>query len=146
MELVYVVSPSIVLLLDDNLNIARAWRWKASKSLPACVVRATHLDATADGRPGFEGDTFETDGLGAIRLLWWIINERPDASQNFQFKRFLALFNNNPLDALKASFRVFSGTHANAPGEVAYFCAQQWRHHPNEMAAIAKLGEIARRG
>jgi hypothetical protein len=140
MELVHVDEPSILLLLDEALNIVHAWRVRRNKRLAACVIRVTGLRSTAHGQPALRDDHFETDGLGCIRLLLWITNERPDASTKANFHRFERLFSDNPTDAITATLRILTGHEARAAGETSYFISQQWAHHPDEMAAIKALG------
>jgi hypothetical protein len=141
MKLVHVDEPSIVLLLDDALNIVQAWRVRRNKRLAACVIRVAGLRSTPHG-PAIRDDHFETDGLGCIRLLLWITNERPDASTKVNFHRFERLFSDNPTDAITATLRILTGHEARAAGETSYFISQQWAHHPNEMAAIKALGAM----
>lgn len=143
-ELILIEEPSIVLLLDEALNIVRAWRVRRRQRLAPCVARVTGLRATAHGQPTFRDQHFETDGLGCIRLLWWITAERPDASGIANLNRFQGLFCNNPTDAITATLRILTGRETQAAGETAYFICQQWTHHPEEIAALALLGEISR--
>jgi hypothetical protein len=142
MELVYVDEPSILLLLDEGLNIVHAQRVRRNKQLPPCIIRLAGLHSTSHRQPAIRDDHFETDGLGCIRLLLWITLERPDASTKANFNRFERLFSDNPTDAITATLRILTGQEARAAGETAYFIAQQWRHHPAEMAAIKALGSM----
>lgn len=140
MELVHVDEPSILLLLDEARNIVHAWRVQRNKQLAPCIIWVAGLRSTAHGQPAIRNDYFETDGLGCIRLLLWITTERPDASTKANFNRFERLFSDNPTDAITATLRILTGTEKRAAGETAYFVAQQWAHHPAEMAAIQALG------
>lgn len=142
MEMVHVDEPSILLLLDEARNIVHAWRVRRNKRLAPCIIRVAGLRSTAHGRPAIRDEYFETDGLGCIRLLLWITNQRPDASTKANFNRFERLFSDNPTDAITATLRILTATEKRAAGETAYFIAQQWAHHPAEMAAIKVLGGI----
>lgn len=140
MNLVHVDEPSILLLLDEALNIVRAWRVRRNWPLAECIIRVTGLRSTPHGRPAIRDDHFETDALGCIRLLFWITIERPDASTKANYNRFERLFSDNPTDAITATLRILTGHEARAAGETSYFISQQWAHHPEEMAAIKALG------
>ena len=142
MHLVHIASPSIVLLLTERLDIQAVWRVRRSYRPPPCVIRVNELASTPDGSPRFDQGTFETDALGCIRLLWWIVGRHTAASAKVHFDRFNALFGDNPTDALKTALRILWGIDATASGEHAYFCAQQWRNHPTEMGAMALLGTL----
>jgi hypothetical protein len=142
MHLVYVETPSIMLLLTDTLDIMRAQRVRRGTSLLPHVIRVQNLISKPDGTPRFDDGDFQTDGLGCIRLLWWIMNERPNATNRAKRDRFLALFSDNPCDAVAAPLRILFGTEAIAAGENSYFTAQQWRNHPEEMAALALIGSM----
>lgn len=145
MELVHIDGPSILLLLDDRLNIVRVWRVRSNKKLAPCIIRLAGLRCTAHGQPAIRDDYFETDGLGCMRLLWWITTDRPNASTKANFHRFERLFSHNPHDAITATLRILTGREARAAGETAYFISQQWAGHPAEMAGLAVLGSLARR-
>lgn len=142
MQLAYIETASVILLLNDALDIHRVQRVSRGKRLLPHVIRVADLYNTPGGSPRLTESAFETDGLGCIRLLWWIIHERPNASATVHLNRFNALFSDNPADTLRAVLRVFAGTWKAAPGEEGFFCADQWAHHPREMAAIALLGSI----
>lgn len=142
MKLVHVEDASILLLLDEGLNIVRTWRVRRNQRLASCVERVTGLRSTAHGRPEIGDHHFTTDGLGCIRLLFWITNEHPDGSARANHNRFERLFSNNPTDAITATMRIFAGCEALAAGETAFFVADQWRQHPAEMAAIKALGAM----
>lgn len=140
MHMLHIEEASIVLLLNDTLDIVRAWRVRRSYCPPSCVVRLRALLSTPCGKPTISDGYFTTDGLGCVRLLWWIINERPHATAITIRNRFDALFADNPNDAVLAALRVFDGSWEAAPGEQAFFVNEQWDHHPREMAALAVIG------
>ncbi|WP_176595658.1 MULTISPECIES: hypothetical protein [Sphingobium] len=144
MQLVHVLSASIVLQLNDQLNIDRIWRVPHHHRPDPCVIRVFDLYSTPNGKPCFMDGGFQTDGLGCMRLAYWVGQERPSASDQAARNRFRALFADNPDEALKATLRIYLGTDVLAPGECGYFSAQQWFHHPTEMQAIAMIGQIAR--
>lgn len=140
MQLVYVRSPSILIALDDRLNIGMAWKARRRAARERCVKVVNTLHSTAHDVPELTNEYFRTDALGCVRLLWWIVLDRPSRSSKTNLYRLLDLFDDNPTDALNAALRIYAGTDAMAPGEAGYFCAQQWRHHPIEMSVIKALG------
>ncbi len=139
---VYIEKPSILLSLDNELNIMDTWRVRRSERFASHVTRVSTLRATAHQRPKITADYFETDGMGCFSLVFWITNERPDASPQTHLNRFERLFSNNPTDALTAALRIYGGREGDAAGETAYFISKQWAHHPAEMAAIKIFGSM----
>lgn len=146
MQLVHVLTPSILLALDGGLNIVGFWRAKRNAKPHPVVTRVFDLYSTPNGKPRFVNGGFETDGLGCMRLLWALLDSYALAGTEMVHQRFSALFADNPDEALRAGLRIYSGTDATASGEPAYFSAAQWEHHPIEMAAIKSLGKFARDG
>lgn len=144
MLLTYVERPSLLLFLNDALDIEGAYRIRSerAKRPRPHITRVTHLASKPWGRPMLSDDAFETDGLGCIRLFMWIITEYPTMSVQARMNRFNALFSDNPTDALKAVVRISAGTDHLAPGEDGAYCADQWHRHPREMAAIRALGTL----
>lgn len=142
MKLVHISDASILLLLDESLNIVETWRVRRNQRLAPCIVRMTGLRSTAHGGPEFRDDHFVTDGLGCFGLLCWIADEHPDLSARAQYNRFERLFSDNPTDAITATMRIYAGCEDQAAGETAFFIADQWTHHPGEMTAIKALGAM----
>ena len=146
MQIVHVLTPSILLALDDGLNIVGVRRVPSNYRPEPGAVCVSDLYSTPHGKPRFVEGGFETDGLGCTVLGSWVARERPKASDRAARNRFYALFADNPDEATKAALRIYVGTDATAVGEPAYFSSAQWANHPDEMAAIKMLGEIARTG
>lgn len=146
MQLIHILSSSILLWVDENLDIDGMMRVRLNMRARPHVTRIHNLVSTANGKPRFVDDCFETDGLGCARILWWLLDEHAGSSGKTIYSRFCELFTDNPDDALKAALRIYLGTDASAPGESGYFCNQQWRNHPREMGAIQLLGQMWRSG
>lgn len=144
MQLVHILTPSVLLALDDELNLIGFWRAKRNVKPHSAVTRVFDLYSTPNGKARFVDGGFETDALGCFRLLWAVMAEYPLSSNQAIRKHFSALFSDNPDDALRATHRVYSGMDHMVAGEPAYFSAIQWEHHPAEMAAIKSLGEFVR--
>ncbi len=133
---VYIEEPSILLSLDDDLNIMDTWRVRRNERFAPHVMRVSTLRSTPHRQPELQDDYLVTDGLGCLNLLLWITSERPDASAQVNYNRFERLFSDNPTDAIMAALRVCTGREGNAAGETAYFVSEQWARHPAEMAAF----------
>jgi hypothetical protein len=141
-KLIYIEAPSLVLALNDALDIEAAWKVRRNKRLLPCVQRIPLMIATPSSRPRLTDHFFETDGLGCIRLLLWLMDQHPTSRPSGTLNRFMALFDHNPVDALSAPMRIILNAETSAAGENQYFINQQWLHHPTEMAALKALGSF----
>ncbi len=146
MQLIHIADASIVLRVDDRLNIIGTWRVKRNFRPPALMRRVCSMITTDFQLPHFDDDDiFVTDPLGCFRLLSWIISQHPRASAKQLHCRFYDLFYFNPDEALYTALCVFAGE-LDRPGECGFFLNQQLRNHPLEMGAISLLGMIQRQG
>lgn len=146
MHLVHVRIPSLVLALSDEYDILRIWKVRRTYRPDPCVIRVDDIVATSHKKSSITDGQFVADGLSCWRLLNWTMERRPAAKPHAQYHAFERLFTGSLGDALIAVLHVYNGTWKKAPGEIGYFSAQQWRHHPREMLAIATAGAIGRAG
>lgn len=143
MQIVYVEHSTVYIAVDANLNIVGAQRAPRRKPVNSHAVKVADMRATAHGEPNLNGSTFTTDGLGCIRLLYWIALERPNASLATQRRRFYALFHDDSAtEPLRAAARIYGGQEHRAQGETKFFIQHLYRQHPVEMQAIAMLGRL----
>ncbi len=141
MQIIHVEQPSIYIACNDDFTIDDVQRAKRSEKINPAAKSVSYLRASLH-RPNLTDETFSTDGLGCFRLLLWITLESPNATPKSHWGGFSKLFYDASFEGpTKAAMRVFSNTEHAAHGEDAYLISNLRAHYPDEIAAIAALGE-----
>ncbi|WP_373492494.1 hypothetical protein [Parasphingorhabdus sp.] len=144
MQIIHVSQPSIYIACNDDFTIDDVQRAKRTAKINPAAKAVSYLRASSH-RPNLTDETFSTDGLGCIRLLYWITLERPTAKPEAHWTRFSKLFYDASFEApTTAAMRVLSNTEHAVHGEDAYLISNLRAHYPDEMDAIAALGQLAK--
>lgn len=145
MKVAYLAFADVYLLLSDQLDIVDVATGSSRIRPSADVKIVTGMHASPWGAPRLDGSYFITDGLGCIRLLWWIISENPSAARPAIQRKFARLFSTGlPQDVLRVMAYVMFGDGDGLTSEDQSLVGNQMLRHPRECEAIAALGAIAR--
>ena len=145
MQIIHISQPSIYIACNDDFTIDGAQRAKPSAKINPAAKSVPYRRGSING-PTLTDTAFSTDGLGCIRLLYWITLESPNATPRSQWAKFSKLFYDASFESpTKAAMRVFSNTEHAAHGEDSYLISNLRARYPDKMDAIAAYGKAAAR-